>query len=233
MKILRRSDVTISLSQSQDLLELELILDLSHYGFDSKSKVFLDVYDRYHLFKIDLGNAEEFTERKIICEQLPFVGIPERRKMRFRFKVVDPKTSRLLGYIEHIRESGHAESLLQMELTDEIKGVFKIDWDADHPIIYVNKKLENCLESMAPLIAESAFKEIAMTFFENKDEFDDEILEENEWGKLFTSYSDRSLKELREISWADRVEKINDMAHRYSLKMKLVDKILTLDKKRN
>lgn len=230
MKTIQKKDVMISILEDKGQFELRAEINLSRYGFDTESKVFLDVHDSRNLYRIDFGNTGAFNEEKSMHEMLPTLEVPKRRKMRFRLKVVDPKTSRLLGSIENIREFGYAESLLPMELSDRITGIFKIEWDTDTPTLLINKRLEDCLKSMAPIIAESAFREIAMTFFQNSDDFDDDSLEEHEWGKCLKSYSDISLKDLRDTPWTERIAKIGDMAQRFSSKMKNVDKILVSNK---
>ena len=218
MKTIMRKDFLVTVIEHKEQFELEVSINLSLYEFDESSRVFVDIYDSRNFFRIDLGSAEDFFEQKVVCQVLPSSKVPERRKMKFRLKVVDSKTSRLLGLIENIREKGHVESILPMVLSNDIDGVFEIEWDADSPTLFINKKLENCLKEISPVIAEAAFREIATNIFQNEDDFDNESLEENEWGKFLKSYSDISLKELRKYPWGERIGKINLMAQRFFVK---------------
>lgn len=204
------------------------IQNLSKYDFNANLKLFVEAYDRLSFQRIELGHIKDVQEEKIFEKELINFRISNRRKFNFRLKVVDPKTSKLIGFSEKVKEKNYSESLLPMELSESIKGVFEVDWDdLERPVLKINKNLEGCLKIIKPIIAESVFREILINYLLNDPNSDPIDSENNEWINYIKKYdNDKSIfGDSEELDQDEKMHIVNEISGRHSNKMKIVEKI--------
>ena len=168
---------------------------MGKYDFPDSARVSLEISNAdTHSQIANLGEASLLLDdfvREIGLDEA--FAESERRLIKCSLRVFDPNDSRLLGLAEKLRMKGGQESLLGVEMCDDMQGVFEIDWaDRDSLILRCNSEIDQKnWDAIYPIIGESLYREIlTRTLIEAGDGVDDEELLENEWVKLAGPDSD-------------------------------------------
>ena len=227
-KNIKKQDLNIDIIENNNTLVVQLSLyNLQDYKFPNKAVVFLEAYNRQDIDLMRLGDIQSVVFCEKIKKKLNFFEPPQRSKIKFRIKVVDEKTWRLLGLAENLKEKREADSLLSIRTDSSIHTIYRVDWDdLDHPILIINQDLSECLSYIKPLLAEVVCREILqrLLFFQ-KDEFDKEEIENHKWIKFAKKYNQRS--NLMELSDDDKENWISGVLGEFSKKLKVVKKLKT------
>lgn len=220
-KSIKTQDISINIQEESDKLFVYIkIKNLEDYDFPKKAHVFLEAYNNLDIDCIDLGNVGSLTQDEI-KKPLSSFHIPQRAGIKFRLKVTDQKTWRLLGLAERLKERKYANSLLEFQPDPSISAILKIDFaDKDHPILHVNKDIMERIESIKPILAELAFREILQVLLlgEN-DEDDQDFYESHKWIKFAKKY--KPIDTLINMDSDEKLNWISEVIDEFSKKHKI------------
>ncbi len=206
-KNIKKQDISLDiLEENQSLFVNIKINNLSDYEFSSSARIYLEAFNNINIDHIYLGNIKSF-EPKNYKKLLRSFIVSQRSKIKFRLKITDTKTWRLLGLAERLKERKYTESLLPIEITDKISTIFKIDWgDIDHPILLINQELRECLKDIKPILVTAVFREILLYLLLKKNYEED--LEDHKWFNFAKKYKScpTNLHDNEEkINWIENV----------------------------
>ena len=226
-KNIKNQDLNVDIVENNNSLAVHLdFYNLQDYAFPNKAKIFLEAYNRQDIDLIELGDIQSVSLGKV-KKTLHSFEPPQRSKIKFRLKVVDIKTWRLLGLAENLKERREANSLLSIRTDNSIQTVYMIDWDdSDHPILVIHQDLSECLSHIKPLLAETVCREILQgLLFSQSDRFDDEKIEDHKWIKFAKKYKQQS--HLMDLSNNEKEDWINGVLGEFSKKLRIVKKLKT------
>ena len=231
-KNIKKQDIVIDIVENNNVLAVHLdFYNLRDYEFPNQAKIFLEAYNRLDIDLIELGDVQSVSQGKV-KKRLHSFELSQRSKIKFRLKIVDIKTWRLLGLAEKLKERREADSLLSIRTDNKIHTVYKIDWDdPDHPTLVIHQELNECLSYIKPLLAEMVCREVLQgLLFSQKDKFDEDEIENHKWIKFAKKYKYQS--HLMELNNDDKENWINSVLDEFSKKHKIIKKLkLKLEKK--
>lgn len=159
-----RKAVAIDLAEDPDgVPRFDCQLALEEEGLPENAQVYVEAYSRFGLVRLPYGTPAR--PRPPESSRLPELkGTP---MIRFRVKVVDERGEhgRILAVADGItpRDPELAEknrmSLLPVEETDLGELVWRIDFDQDGPVLFVNQRIEGIRGAVA---GEPAFRSLVL-----------------------------------------------------------------------
>ena len=219
-KNIQKQDIVLDILEEKGALFVNIKISyLSDYKFPKKAQIYLEAYNALNIDEIDLGDIGSF-EPRVIKRRLPSFQALQRSKIKFRLKIVDTKTWRLLGLAEKLKERKYANSLLSVDSKEDMDTIFKVDWgDTDHPVLYLNQKLRESLEDIKPVLVTAVFKEILLTLLLNKELVED--LEEHKWIRFAKKYK------IPNFNWSsgemeEKKEWVDDVLNEFSRKTQTI-----------
>lgn len=224
-KNIRKQDLALDILEENDSLFVKIEFhNLSDYKFPDNAAIFLEAYNKLEIDHIELGEVKSFSQwRK---KRLPSFEVPQRRKIQFRFKIVDTRTWHLLGLAENLKERKYADSLLSIQTSDNINTVFKVIWnDPDNPVLIINQNLRESLVDIKPLLAEVVFREILYGLLLQQEGPDEDDLEDHKWIQFAKKYKPNT--NLMELDDEEKKEWIHNVVDEFSKKIKTVKKLKT------
>ncbi len=178
-----QENITLNIEEENNSLRVKVLLkNIQQQGYPDNSIIILEAYNRVNIERLKMGSVEDYEEKEQ-SHPLAF-DVPLRSKINFRLKIIDPKSFKLLGYAENLKEEKYAKSMLYISTDDEsVKNIYKIDFaNPQHPVLYLNPQLKSCADQLKPIIAEMAFKDILNHLLFNQEEITAE--EDHKWFKF-------------------------------------------------
>ena len=202
------------------------------YGFPDSARISLEISNAdAHSQIAHLGDvgflSDSFTQD--VDLDGAFVE-SDRQAIRCNLRVVDPGDSRLLGFAEKLRMKGGQESLLVIEMCDDMRSVFELDWSNydslhDSLVLRCNNEIDRkAWDAIYPLVAESLYREILIRILIESNDMgdDDDELIENEWIKLAGPDSIRLVEARSNNDISELYAVVSEVARKFAINRKLV-----------
>ena len=227
---IKKQDIELQLIEEPQSLGLVIsIQNLRSYRFPEEALVILEIYDPVNLEQVELGSVASFGfNMKYVktIDQLPdsFRHI-DRRRIRFRLKVVGAEDASLLGLADKLQERNYTESIIETRY-EAMDNIFKIDWsNYESPVLVLNSSIdESVRHKIQPLIAEIVYREILTRLLLDRELCDDSNrLEDHEWIRF--SKTPPELLESAEDHWTNALDHIEKTIGEHSAKKRLIQEL--------
>ncbi|RME59429.1 hypothetical protein D6779_04285 [Candidatus Parcubacteria bacterium] len=236
-KRISREHYNLSVSTSDGLASFDVNkLSLSSLGFPDNARIIIEAYHQLRAARFDFGTIAEQRDPD------RSLGIfPDLSLVRFRIKVIDPATGRILGWADKIRPDridnnhGDYEPLLPVRSMDLDGEIWRINFDEELPVLELEKRLGDKHAFLADarnsaLILPEALRGILLRILVIEKIWDtDGEYWQNKWLKFACSLNGLAAPRYSESNIDEIDEWVGDCVSRFARKHLMRQNFLALD----